>query len=146
MVLLQLEPAISVNVSLLAIILALYATKNDRNVILLFICALFAHVLLAGDGGRTVVDDPDGDPSSLVGAVAGTDVDARADPEAAIEAEIDSSPAASALRTTVSSGVFESQLSRPQTHLTSTVFPATSLEANGKLAAARGSFFNSLVS
>ncbi|CAM9214641.1 unnamed protein product [Ectocarpus sp. 4 AP-2014] len=48
--------------------------------------------------------------------------------------------------TTVSSGVFNRQLSTTQANLTSTVFPSTSVEANGKLASARGFFFKSLVS
>ncbi|CAN0401794.1 unnamed protein product, partial [Ectocarpus sp. 13 AM-2016] len=40
------EPNLSIDVSLLAIILGLHATKNDRNLILVLICVLFAHVLL----------------------------------------------------------------------------------------------------
>ena len=145
------EPNLSIDVSLLAIILGLYATKNDRNLILVLICILFTHVLLTND--EDCADDEDSmderrsidDDASTVVAHDSDDVGvAAAAPISAVETP--QTFATDNFKTTVSSGVFDRQLSTPQTNLTSTVFPATSVEANGKLASARGSFFKSLVS
>ena len=151
------EPSLSFDVSLLAIILGLYVTKNDRNLILILICVLFGHVLLTGedhqDGGH--FENLLSDDTSI-----NDKVDAKSESSfvatdealgAATVAETSATPVpethrTSSFQTTVSSGVFDRQLSTPQTNLTSTVFPATSIEANGKLASARGSFFKSLVS
>lgn len=145
------EPNLSIDVSLLAIILGLYATKNDRNLILLLLCFLFAHVLLTND------DDDDGDDhGNNDNNVDDNDVDDDDDDSSlsdsnvfgdALGAAVEKKPSViDHFSTTVSSGVFDRQLNTPQTNLTSTVFPATSLEANGKLASARSSFFDSLVS
>ncbi|CAM9090497.1 unnamed protein product [Ectocarpus sp. 12 AP-2014] len=148
------EPNLSIDISLLAIILGLYVTKNDRNLILLLLCCLFAHVSLTND------DNDDGDviEHSALGAAAGDSADPGDDQSGKAAAEEDAvvvvadENAANTPRppdhfkTTLSSGVFDRQLSTPQTNLTSTVFPSTSEEANGKLASARGSFFEALVS
>ena len=154
------EPSLSFDVSLLAIILGLYATRNDRNLILILICVLFGHVLLTGeddeDGGHfenLVADDSSSSghvESESEGGVVATD-EALGAPTANVDAEakatsVPDTDRTDSFKTTVSSGVFDRQLSTPQTNLTSTVFPATSIEANGKLASARGSFFKSLVS
>ena len=146
------EPNLSIDISLLAIILGLYATKNDRNLILLLICLLFAHVLLTNDE-----DDPapllDDDYSSVdeghavvvpkdnLGA--GT---AKTSNQVSPVPAVSKNPTTTLFNKTVSFGVFDRQLSSPQTNLTSTVLPSSSTEANGKLAAARDSFFKSLVS
>ncbi|CAM9101046.1 unnamed protein product [Ectocarpus sp. 4 AP-2014] len=145
------EPNLSIDVSLLAIILGLYATKNDRNLILVLICALFAHVLLTNDDddlsagvlehARTAAAANDG--AGLGAAV--SDAAATAETPTAV-AENENAVATDGFKSTLSSGVFDRQLSTPQTKLTSTVFPSTSEEANGKLASARDSFFESLVS
>ena len=150
------EPNLSIDVSLLAIILGLYATKNDRNLILVLICFLFAHVLLTNDDD--CIDDEDlstdekrsfyNDASTVV-AHDFDDVSDDVGVAAAAAPDVVETPqtfATDSFKSTVSSGVFDRQLSTPQTNLTSTVFPATSVEANGKLASARGSFFKSLVS
>jgi len=151
------EPNISIDVSLLAIILGLYATKNDRNLILVLICFLFTHVLLTNDDDECVdvvedvsinkrrsaeVDESTiaNDDSDDVGVAAAAPISITEPPKTP------NSAAADSFKTTLSSGVFDRQLSTPQSNLTSTVFPATSAEANGKLASARGSFFKSLVS
>ena len=159
------EPNLSIDVSLLGIILGLYATKNDKNLILLLICVLFAHVLMTNDDGDNnnlaylladnVVSEDDGsndDISEDDGSNDDISVESRPGDASlgvgaatnAIDTNINENT--DNFKTTVSSGVFDRQLSTPQTHLTSTVFPATSIEANGKLASARGSFFKSLVS
>lgn len=140
------EPNLSIDVSLLAIILGLYAMKNDRNLVLVLICVLFAHVLLTNDddGGalehvRIAAVTDDGLGSSVRDAVAAAEAPTTA-------AENEKPVATDGFKSTLSSGVFDRQLSTPQTNLTSTVFPSTSEEANGKLASARHSFFESLVS
>ncbi|CAN0560295.1 unnamed protein product [Ectocarpus sp. 12 AP-2014] len=145
------EPNLSIDVSLLAIILGLYATKNDRNLILVLICVLFAHVLLTNDD-----DDDDLNVGALEHASTAVATDgglgaAVSDAVATAEtpttvADNENALATDGFKSTVSSGVFDRQLSTPQTNLTSTVFPSTSEEANGKLASARDSFFESLVS
>lgn len=144
------EPNLRIDVSLLAIILGLYATKNDRNLILVLICVLFAHVCLTNDEESsdvveqtsTVTDDDDlGAAVSNVSVAAAT-----AATSSTPVAENEKTVATDSFKSTLSSGVFDRQLSTPQTNLTSTVFPATSEEANGKLASARDSFFESLVS
>lgn len=156
------EPNLSIDISLLGIILGLYATKNDKNLILLLICVLFAHVLMTNDDddnnfANLLADNVSEDDGSNDINVVSRPEDASLGVGAATDAiDIDTN-ATSPLpvvgndntdnfKTTVSSGVFDRQLSTPQTNLTSTVFPATSIEANGKLASARGSFFKSLVS
>lgn len=61
------EPNLSIDVSLLAIILGLYATKNDKNLVLILICCLFAHVLLTHDDyDRDGADTPDGDALGII--------------------------------------------------------------------------------
>lgn len=156
------EPNLSIDVSLLGIILGLYATKNDKNLILLLICVLFAHVLMTNDDddnnfANLLVDNvSEDDGSNDINAVSrpadvslgvGAATDAiDIDTDATSPLPIVGNDNADNFKTTVSSGVFDRQLSTPQTNLTSTVFPATSIEANGKLASARGSFFKSLVS
>ncbi|CAN0250195.1 unnamed protein product [Ectocarpus sp. 6 AP-2014] len=143
------EPNLSIDVSLLAIILGLYATNNDRNLILVLICALFAHVLLTNDeddlnAGVNQNASTDAVANDGLGA---TVTDAVATAITPTTVAKDESPVApDGFKSTVSSGVFDRQLSSPQTNLTSTVFPSTSKEANGKLASARDSFFESLVS
>lgn len=138
------EPNLSIDVSLLAIILGLYATKNDRNLILVLICFLFAHVLLTNDDDDClVVEDVSVDERSSVQDFDAVGVAAAAPVPVTETPQTDT---ADSFKTTLSSGVFDRQLSTPQTNLTSTVFPATSVEANGKLASARDSFFKSLVS
>lgn len=148
------EPNLSIDISLLGIILGLYATKNDRNLILLLICLLFAHVLLT-KGDDDFTNNFEEDVNQSEGGVmqstesVGVTEDSLGAPATATAAATETRKApskADMFTTTVSSGVFDRQLSTPQTNLTSTVFPSTSVEANGKLASARGSFFKSLVS
>lgn len=154
----EFEPNLAIDVSLLAIILGLYVTKNDRNLILLLMCCLFAHVSLTSDDGdneNVVEAEPELEPEPELEAGA----DREAEPDAlgaaanGVRAIVHDGDDATTpvqppdhFKTTLSSGVFDRQLSTPQTNLTSTVFPATSIEANGKLASARGSFFEALVS
>ena len=175
------EPNLSIDVSLLAIILGSYATKSNRNLTLLLICLLFTHVLLTNEKEKddlsvdetgndeneneNVNEDEEEDQraasaASAVGAVgaasaasAASAVGAASAASAASAETAETAETAQSLvtvpqayKSTVSAGVFDRQLSTPQTNLTSTVFPSTSVEANGKLASARGSFFKSLVS
>lgn len=160
------EPNLSIDVSLLGIILGLYATKNDKNLILVLLCILFAHILLTndddGEHGLAVrehdgsnVEGDNEEPSQVenVVDVADNSLGVGADRSTVdINTKTTSPPplpenkSSDQVKTTVSYGVFDRQLSTPQTNFTSTVFPATSVEANGKLASARQSFFKSLVS
>ena len=159
------EPNLSIDVSLLGIILGLHATKNDKNLILVLLCVLFAHILLTNDddgedglavseqdGSKDEGDSEESRIENIVG-IADNSLGAGADEstidnntEATSPNPLPKNESSDQFRTTVSYGVFDRQLSTPQTNFTSTVFPATSFEANGKLASARGSFFKSLVS
>jgi hypothetical protein len=140
---------ISIDVSLLAIVLAMYFTKQDQRMILILVATLVTHVIL------TSSEDEDGYYGEDVGVLLGnarTGPEIKGDdpeePEEPEEPGLPPNPLSSAeqFKTTVSSGVFDRNISTPQTHLTSSIFPKTSQEANGKLADARGSFFESLVS
>lgn len=147
----EFEPNLSIDVSLLAIILGLYVTKNDRNLILLLLCCLFAHVSLTSesDDGDAVGDGALGVAADgLVDPDVGRIVADEDDDTVVVKGDSAAVPpqCADHSKTTLSSGVFDRQLSTPQTNLTSAVFPSTSEEANGKLASARGSFFEALVS
>ena len=163
---------ISIDVSLLAIALAMYFTKQDNRMILVLVAALVSHVIitsdfegptnghsrrvyLVGTGAEDLEDLDDSD-----------DLDKSEDPEVEEEQEESTEVMEDSLdtdqgpepieedfltpkkqfKTTVSSGVFERTISTPQTQLTSAIFPSSSSEANGKLANARGSFFETLVS
>ncbi|CAN0402610.1 unnamed protein product [Ectocarpus sp. 12 AP-2014] len=142
------EPNLSIDVSLLAIILGLHATKNDRNLILVLICVLFAHVLLTNDDDDLNIGVLEHASTAVAtgGGLGAAVSDAVATGETPTTvAENENAVATDGFQSTLSSGVFDRQLSTPQTNLTSTVFPSTSEEANGKLASARGSFFESLV-
>lgn len=128
------EPNLSIDVSLLAIILGLHARTSDRNLVLVLVCCLFAHVLLTNQETNDVPEH------EALGATTGPVVAGEIEHERAAVDTVDH------FKTTVSSGAFDRQLSTPQTMFTATVLPATSSEANGKLASARNSFFESLVS
>lgn len=156
---------ISIDVSLLAIALAMYFTKQDNRMILVLVAALVSHVIITSDfEGPT---DGHSRRVYLVGAVAedsedpddSDDFDKSEDPdvEEVMEDSLDRDQGPEPIegefltpkkqfKTTVSSGVFERTISTPQTQLTSAIFPSSSSEANGKLANARGSFFETLVS
>lgn len=160
---------ISIDISLLAIVLAMYFTKQDNKMILVLVAALVSHVIITSDFqehgrySRQVY---------LVGAGAEDSDDAEEDEEEqeqegledVIDESLDADPETETdtlenvlveeailtpmkqFKTTVSSGVFDRTISTPQTQLTSAIFPSSSSEANGKLANARGSFFETLVS
>lgn len=152
------EPNICIDVSLLAMILGLHVTKNNRNLVLLLICVLFAHVLLTDDvqvvsgSNSDSVSDSDSDSDSkndiveteVQEAASADDSAVGAAPRAPQKPSVP--PVTDSFATTLSSGVLSRQMSTPQTKRMSTVFPVTSVEANGKLASARTSFFESLVS
>lgn len=132
---------ISIDVSLLAIILAMYFTKQDDRMILILVATLVAHVLATSNDESFVELGMAGTPGTNTSGVHEKDAPPLTEP-------IDESPEPSAkhFKTTVSSGVFDRNISTPQTQMTSSIFPRSSQEANGKLADARASFFKSLVS
>ena len=149
---------ISIDVSLLAIVLAMYFTKQDNRMILVLVAVLVSHIIITSD-----FDEHDDDPRHMYRVGAGKEgsedkgvsfdvtegTEDSSVPENETETEIDTiSPnnPKTQFKTTVSSGVFERTISTPQTQLTSAIFPSSSSEANGKLANARGSFFETLVS
>lgn len=156
---------ISIDVSLLAIVLAMYFTKQDNRMILVLVAALVSHVIITSD-----FDEHNDYPRNMyrVGAgVKGSEdeehtedqeeqeeslnvTDVTVDPDSQEDTvekqERDTLTPKKQFKTTVSSGVFERKISTPQTQLTSAIFPSSSSEANGKLANARGSFFETLVS
>ena len=119
---------ISIDVSLLAIVLAMYFTNQDDRMTLILMVALITHVLLTSGGDNEDLRHP------YLGA---QPVGAQ---------PVGAQPSVDHVKTTVSSGVFERNISTPQTNFTSSIFPSTSQEANGKLADSRGSFFEALVS
>ncbi len=128
----------------------MYFTKQDNRMILVLVAVVVSHVIITsdleehGDYDRRVflvgagADDPaeteigeEGEePTETMGDVPAEEILA---PERRFD-------------TTVSSGVFERNITTPQAQLTSSIFPTSSSEANGKLANARGSFFETLVS
>ena len=149
---------ISIDVSLLAIVLAMYFTNQDDRMTLILMVALITHVLLTsgGDnedlrhpylGAQPVGAQPVG--AQPVGAqpVGAQPVGAQPVGAQLVGAQpVGAQPSVDHVKTTVSSGVFERNISTPQTNFTSSIFPSTSQEANGKLADSRGSFFEALVS
>lgn len=137
------EPNFSIDISLLAIILGMYVTNKDRNLILLLVCLLFMHVLMTNEYVDT---SEDVSVEDYVDATAEEVCDAPVGATAPVPVAVEADHPKDAFSTTVSASVFQRRLSTPQTKLTSTVFPATSTEANGKLASARDSFFKSVVS
>lgn len=150
---------ISIDVSLLAIVLAMYLTKQDNRMILILVTVLISHVLMTSD-----YEDDHRDSHNIMILGAKNDEpgeESEIDQEITENVETIIDPAMSEtspvmndtgltpveqFKTTVSSGVFERNISTPQTQFTSSIFPKTSLEANGKIADSRGSFFKSLVS
>lgn len=153
---------ISIDVSLLAIVLAMYFTKQDDRMILVLVAILVTHILMTSDedymgnyGGELGMGAEDEEESPS---------EEQPNEEPLLVSQKDSTPLEQEketvpkepfpkpftprehFKTTVSSGVFDRNISTPQTRTTSSIFPKTSEEANGKLANARGSFFESLVS
>lgn len=161
---------ISIDVSLLAIVLAMYFTKQDNRMILVLVAALVSHVIITSDfdehndysrdmyrvgaGGARSEDEEDIDDheeqeesldvTNVTEGPASTED--TVETPALVNPERDTITPRKQFKTTVSSGVFERTISTPQTQLTSAIFPSSSSEANGKLANARGSFFETLVS
>ena len=139
---------ISIDVSLLAIVLAMYFTNQDDRMTLILMVALITHVLLTSGGDNEDLRHPylGAQP---VGAqpVGAQPVGAQPVGAQPVGAQpVGAQPSVDHVKTTVSSGVFERNISTPQTNFTSSIFPSTSQEANGKLADSRGSFFEALVS
>ena len=139
---------ISIDVSLLAIVLAMYFTNQDDRMTLILMVALITHVLLTSGGDNEDLRHPylGAQP---VGAqpVGAQPVGAQPVGAQLVGAQpVGAQPSVDHVKTTVSSGVFERNISTPQTNFTSSIFPSTSQEANGKLADSRGSFFEALVS
>jgi len=123
---------ISLDVSLLAIVLAMYFTKQDDRMILILMVALITHVLLTSGA-----NDYENHMYSHVGAqpVGAQPVGAQPVGAQPVGAQpVGAQPPVDHVKTTVSSGVFERNISTPQTNFTSSIFPSTSQEANGKLA------------
>lgn len=156
---------ISIDVSLLAIVLAMYFTKQDNRMILVLVAALVSHVIITSEidehnddstqiyhvGAGTGGSDDQGGPVDVTGVT--EDTSSPGDTEETIthitperDTFLSTITPKKQFKTTVSSGVFERTISTPQTQLTSAIFPSSSSEANGKLANARGSFFETLVS
>ena len=129
---------ISIDVSLLAIVLAMYFTNQDDRMTLILMVALITHVLLTSGGDNEDLRHP------YLGAQPVGAQPVGAQPVGA--QPVGAQPSVDHVKTTVSSGVFERNISTPQTNFTSSIFPSTSQEANGKLADSRGSFFEALVS
>ena len=141
---------ISIDVSLLAIILSMYFTKQENNMILILIAILVTHVLITSDNDGYNDDSEQVQNQEVhLGTTNGnvekmeTPVEQVVKPTSTKEKPFSPNDH---FKTTVSSGVFNRNISTPQTQLTSSVFPRTSQDANGKLADSRGSFFESLVS
>ena len=146
------EANLYIDVSLLAIALSMHITKRDRRIVLFVLVALFIHILLTSDGSPFNILDQEDEQEAL-----GAPEDEGLENLPTLDEIIDHIEPVVVeeekgfthedfVKSTVSSGVFGRQISTPQNMLTSTIFPQNSKDANGKLADARGSFFNSLVS
>lgn len=154
---------LAIDVGLLAAMLGLYFTKKDDKVIIILMVILISHMFITKDDHLyeyeepeveilneiNIVDDSFDEDENLGATVDGfsaEDVSTRVEPATSNTPGISEAVSLKQRASTVSNGVFGRQLSTPQTNLTSSIFPKTSLEANGKLADSRGSFFKSLVS
>ena len=145
------EANLYIDVSLLAIALSMHITKRDRRIVLFVLVALFIHILLTSDGSPFNILEEEDEKEPL-----GAPEDEGLENLPTLDEILDHiEPTVEEpkgfthedfVKSTVSSGVFGRQISTPQNMLTSSIFPQTSKDANGKLADARGSFFNSLVS
>lgn len=153
---------LSIDVSILAVMLAMYITKQDDKMILGLMLVLVSHLFITMDDHLYEDEDEDENDIQIENNFNVVDQDFEnvtevenlgvAEDETPVEEKeviVEPVPTPVSLNQqskTVSNGVFSRQLSTPQTNLTSSIFPKSSSEANGKLADARGSFFKSLVS
>lgn len=141
------EANLYIDVTLLAIALSMHVSKRDRRLVLLTLVVLFGHILLTSppttieeEDLEEEEDEPLGAPTETVNAPTLDQILDKLEP-----VEKKGFTNDDFVKSTVSSGVFDRQISTPQNMLTTSIFPNNSKEANGKLADARGSFFNSLV-
>lgn len=149
---------LAIDVGLLAAMLGIYFTKKDDRIIIILMVILVSHMLITKDDHLyedeeinqiNIVDDSFDEDENLGATTDGfsaEQVSTTVEPATSTHPGISDTTSLKQRANTVSNGVFGRQLSTPQTNFTSSVFPRTSLEANGKLADARGSFFKSLVS
>jgi hypothetical protein len=149
---------LSIDVSILAVMLAMYITKQDDKMIIGLMLVLVSHLFITMDDHLYEDEDDiqiqnsfnvvDQDFQNVIEVEKlGVTEDETPVEQKKVIVEPVSTPVSFNQRSkTVSNGVFSRQLSTPQTNLTSSIFPKSSSEANGKLADARGSFFKSLVS
>ena len=142
------EANLYIDVSLLAIALSMHITKRDRRIVLFVLVALFTHILLTSDGSPFNILEQEAlgapEDEGLENLPTLDEIIDHIEP--VVVEEEKGFTHEDFVKSTVSSGVFGRQISTPQNMLTSTIFPQNSKDANGKLADARGSFFNSLVS
>lgn len=146
---------LAIDVSILAVMVAMYVTKQDDKMIVILMVCLMSHMFITKDD-HLDSDGTDVEIYNHVNVVDRTPVEIEnlgtSGDETPLENEkviVEPMTKPVSLKQqskTVSNGVFDRQLSTPQTNFTSSIFPNTSSEANGKLAEARGSFFKSLVS
>lgn len=141
------EANLYIDVTLLAIALSMHVSKRDRRLVLLTLVVLFGHIILTSPSNtieeevlEEEEDEPLGAPTETVNAPTLDQILDKLEP-----VEKKGFTNDDFVKSTVSSGVFDRQISTPQNMLTTSIFPNNSKEANGKLADARGSFFNSLV-
>lgn len=150
---------LSIDVSILAVMLAMYITKQDDKMIIGLMLVLVSHLFITMDdhlyededdvqiqNSFNVVGDQDFENIIEVEKLGVTEDETPVEQKKVIVEPVSTPVSLNQQSKTVSNGVFSRQLSTPQTNLTSSIFPKSSSEANGKLADARGSFFKSLVS
>jgi hypothetical protein len=150
---------LSIDVSILAVMLAMYITKQDDKMIIGLMLVLVSHLFITMDdhlyededdvqiqNSFNVVGDQDFQNIIEVEKLGVTEDETPVEQKKVIVEPVSTPVSLNQQSKTVSNGVFSRQLSTPQTNLTSSIFPKSSSEANGKLADARGSFFKSLVS
>ena len=140
------EANLYIDVGLLALALSMYVTKSDKRIILTVLVILFGHVILTMDQDDEELDEELDDESDepLGEAMEDEEEEKTLTLDDIIET-MEKKEEEKIVHATVSSDVFGRQMSTPQNMLTRTIFPTNSKDANGKLADARGSFFNSLV-
>ena len=159
-----------IDVSLLAVIFSVHFSSKNKQLELILLIALFAHLAFMNDdisrkenycseyseirelGASSKEDEPEQDEpeQNEDENIESSSTDESSDYVLNNDSETPPVPKSNPPPVhgshTVSAGVFERQLNTPQTNLTGSVYPTTSSQANCKLANSRELFFESIVS
>lgn len=129
---------VAIDVVLLAVVIALHATKRDQNLKLLLVFLIVVHVITTtrcGIGGADSIETEEAEE-----AVGEVDSEPRLDPQGTTPTSTDKR------KKSASDAQFNRQLSSPeQLSKTHDILPTTSEAANAKLVNARTRFFKDIV-